>query len=117
MCNKNKPQTNCTNETRHQELITLLQYQNTETNKRIEQLEHENAQRFDKILQKLEQYTQQQIQTQKDVISLTEKIKVNNHRINDLEEQREKDSTFLKSIAVVVIAQIIIAVLTLIDLP
>lgn len=112
MCNKD---TICKTEQKHQEILTLLKYQNEQTNKRIEQIETENTKRFDTILQKLDTYTQQQRTIHEDVIKLTEKTKTHTHRINDLEEQRDKDSTFIKSIAVVVIAQIIIAIIQIID--
>lgn len=112
MCNKD---TICKTEQKHQEILTLLKYQNEQTNKRIEQIENENTKRFDTIIQKLDLYTQQQITIQEEVIKLTEKTKTHTHRINDLEEQRDKDSTFIKSIAVVVIAQIIIAIIQIID--
>ena len=51
MCNKD---TICKTEQKHQEILTLLKYQNEQTNKRIEQIENENTKRFDTIIQKLD---------------------------------------------------------------
>ena len=124
-----KPKTNKTNHATK----TLQDY-------KIERIEIENAKRFDKIIQKLDQYNQQVIQTQKeqaiqneqqkihekriDAIEITQKqqttqlkeILVLQKRLEILKETQKSNSTFIKSIAVVVIAQILIAIIEIIKI-
>lgn len=124
-----KPKTNKTNHAAK----TLQDY-------KIERIEIENAKRFDKIIQKLDQYNQQVIQTQKeqaiqneqqkihekriDAIEITQKqqttqlkeIPLLQKRLEILEETQKSNSTFIKSIAVVVIAQILIAIIEIIKI-
>lgn len=123
-----KPKTNKTNPAK-----TLQDY-------KIERIEIENAKRFDTIIQKLDQYNQQVIQTQKeqaiqneqqkihekriDAIEITQKqqttqlkeIPLLQKRLEILEETQKSNSTFIKSIAVVVIAQILIAIIEIIKI-
>lgn len=82
---------------REERVILLHEY-------RLEQLEKNNAQRFDQILKELQDSKQLMKDAQKDLIE-------HSIRIEELEKKQANFDSYIKSITVIVIAEIIIEVL------